>query len=202
MAGSSKCPAGLSWRERPMDALRHALKVLSLVPEYPAGQSGSAQAVHAAACKLGKLGSRMTCRGAMAVSRGSMRGRCEALPTAPEMRMRPFQEPTKPGSLLSRLQPKCSQSGSASSTPTRQLNEGGWPQRRGSRVLPCTVQQRGSNQAGGIGPQGWHEDGAPHHVQGCASHAAQLAQVLQGESGQVPSAGVGPASWRAAVRWP
>ena len=88
-------------------------------------------------------------------------------------------------------------------TLTCQLDEGGWPQRRGSRVLPCTVQQRGSHQAGGVGPQSWQEDGAPHHVQGRTSHAAQLAQVLQGETGQVLSAGVGSAkSWRAAVTWP
>ena len=38
-----------------MDALRHALKVLSSVPEYPAGRSGSAQEMHAAACILASL---------------------------------------------------------------------------------------------------------------------------------------------------
>ena len=85
MAGSSKCPAGLSWRERPTDALRHALKVVSSVPEYPAGQSGSPQGVHAAACKLGKLDIRMTRRAALAASGGSVCGRGEALQAAPEV---------------------------------------------------------------------------------------------------------------------
>ena len=86
--------------------------------------------------------------------------------------------------------------GGAGNRLTSQLNKGGRPQRRGPSVLPCTVQQRGSNQAGGVGPQGWQEDGAPHHVQSSPSHAAQLAQVLQmgtGQVGAVSRSGVLPA---------
>ena len=66
-----------------MDALRHALKVVSSVPEYPAGQSGSAQAVHAAACQLGKLDMRISSAPQWQPQRGSICGCCEALQAAP-----------------------------------------------------------------------------------------------------------------------